>query len=203
MEVGVSCSDEELCQLAAGGNQQAEELLVSRYFPLVRAISREYYLRGGDSDDVCQVGDLGLLHAIRSYSDEKGTSFKTFATLCIRNQICSAVRDSLRYKYDSLSVTIPESELSRLDGAIGEVYLASSPCDPEDYLLDKEMHEEFRRAADSCLSKFEKKVLGFYLCGHSSRSIAAACGKKQKSVDNAIQRIRRKLTQALNHGVFS
>ena len=203
MEDSFSCTDEDLCLLAAGGNHKAEEVLVSRYFPLVRAISREYYLRGGDSDDVCQVGDLGLLHAIRSYSNDKGTSFKTFATLCIRNQICSAVRDSLRFKYDSLAVTFSEDELSGYEEKANDLFLGSAPPDPEAYLLEKEMHEEFQKAVDICLSKFEKKVLGYYLSGMSGQNIASACGKKQKSVDNAIQRIRRKLTQALKHGVIS
>lgn len=186
-------TDEQLQQLASSGDPMAEEDLVERYGRLVRMCARPYFLIGGDSEDLIQEGMLGLLSAIRMYDAQKESSFQTFAEKCIRNRIASALRSAGRKKHEplnsglSLDDVLSDESLSLGNQAFQRV--------PEEQVLARESAQEFTSTYWRCLSKFEIQVLQHYLRGFSYREIAAMIGRGPKAVDNAVQRIRRKLAK--------
>jgi len=194
-------SDEVLCTLAASGDRIAEETLVMRYNRLVRVCSRPFFLAGGDSEDLIQEGMFGLLKAIREFTPERDASFRTFAEVCIRNRILSAVTAASRNKHAPLNDSVPfETPFfdshSELPGAV------PSRENPEDILISREEQSERLDRLKDQLSGFEANILDHYLQGYSYHEIARQVGKSAKSVDNAVQRIRRKLAQA-SFGVIS
>ena len=180
--------DEPLCALAASGDREAEEALVVRYNRLVRMCARPCFLAGGDSEDLIQEGMLGLLSAIREYDPGKSAAFRTYAEICIRNRLFSAVKAAARNKHTPLNQSV--SIESPLYGGAGQS--GSQAKDPEEILLDRESLRERMEALMGRLSRFEAGVLRLYLSGLSYSEIAAQVGKSPKSVDNAVQRIRRK-----------
>ena len=197
-------SDEALCLSAARGDPQAEAELVRRYSRLVRVCARPLFLAGGDSEDLTQEGMLGLLSAIREYSPDSNASFKTYAELCIRHRLISAVRSSLRMKHS------PLNEYVSLDEILSEETKSSAAinCEqfrriPEEQDLARESKNDFLSYFSRYLSKLEIEILSQYLDGLSYTEIAQASGKTPKSVDNAVQRIRNKLARYLNLGDFS
>ena len=196
-------SDEDLCRLAGEGDRNAEELLVTRYTRLVRKIARPYFLIGGDSEDLTQEGMIGLMRAIREYSPERAASFRTFAERCIRSRLSSALRDAGRDKHAPLNQSVP------LDTPFFDANSYTSGTsdltqrDPEAYLIDREHTAALLSGVRKQLSEFEAKILGYYLDGLSCREIAETAGISPKSVDNAVQRIRRKTAQQLLSGDFS
>ena len=183
-------SDETLWKLASEGDLRSEELLAERYARLVRATARPYFLVGGDSEDLLQEGMIGLLSAIRQYDPGREASFQTFAETCIRNRIYTAIRSAQRSKHAPLNGYVPFDDL-RLDE--NQARLSGQTSDPEEIILARERVSETLTAAVA-LSSMERRVLGHYLDGFSYEEIARRLGRQQKSVDNAIQRIRRKLT---------
>lgn len=186
-------TDEELQALAKGGCGAAEELLAERYVRLVRVCARPYSLRGGDSEDLTQEGMLGLLSAIREYDPDKGAAFKTYAEICIRNRIQSALRSASRKKHAPLNDRVPLDEvLSDETQALGARYFQRSP---EEQVLARETENEFLSAYSRSLSRLEAQILPLYLAGLSYQEIASRIGKDVKAVDNAVQRIRRKLAR--------
>ncbi len=191
METPNAATDEVLWQLASGGDLQAEEQLAERYVRLVRCLARPYFLVGGDSEDLLQEGMIGLLSAIRQYDPERETAFKTFAEACIRNRIYTAIKSALRSKHTPLNGYI-SIESPQFDES--QTRTAGILTDPEDIILARERVSEVLEAAQSSLSAMESKVLGLYLDGCSYEEIARLLNRPEKSVDNAIQRIRRKLT---------
>lgn len=204
MEEYFSFSDERLQQLAAGGDSKAENVLAGRYSRLVRICARPFFLAGGDSEDLTQEGMLGLLSAIREYDGSLNTSFKTYAEICIRRRILSAIKSASRLKHT------PLNEGVSLEDAFGDESYASNPYPaldlrrtPEEQVLARESADEFFHRFSQCLSSFENKILRLYLDGLSYRAIAASCGCDEKAVDNAVQRIRRKLDRDPNFGDFS
>lgn len=194
-------SDEILCALVASGDREAEECLAARYSRLVRICARPYFLAGGDSEDLIQEGMIGLLSAIRGFRREKEAVFRTYAEVCIRNRVCSAVKTAARGKHSPLnqSVSIDSPQFGDAPDHISP----SSMSDPEDALISREDRENQMNALHSRLSDFEKTVLELYLNGLSCREIARQTGKPLKSVDNAVQRIRRKAAPFLTSGDFS
>ncbi len=190
-------SDNELQHLAAGGDVSAEETLVERYTRLVRICARPYFLAGGDSEDLTQEGMLGLLSAIRRFKPEDGTAFRTFAEVCIRNRMIEAVKSASRRKHDPLNdgVSLEYIILSE-ESTVGA---ASQPEAfrrvPEEQVLARESEKEFYSTFSRCLSDFETEVLFHFLDGLSYRQIAEATHRTEKAVDNAVQRIRRKLAR--------
>ena len=189
----VSLSDEQLQALAADREAGAEEMLAERYVRLVRICARPYFLNGGDSEDLIQEGMLGLLSAIREFDPGKGASFKTYAETCIRNRIQSAIRSAARKKHAPLNDGIPlEDVLSDDSQSLGTQLFQRSP---EEQVLARETEKEFISAYSRCLSRFEAQILRLYLAGLSYQEIAAQTGRAPKSVDNAVQRIRRKLAK--------
>ena len=201
-EMGMQ-SDEELCLLAASGNRLAEEALVTRYNRLVRTCARPFFLAGGDSEDLTQEGMVGLITAVREYDAGKEASFRTFAEICIRSRLYSVLRASARDKQQPLnqSLSLDDSHFDSNPLTSGTNNLAQR--NPEDFLIDREHTAALLSGVRKQLSEFEAKILGFYLDGLSCREIAKAVNKPPKSVDNAVQRIRRKVARQLLSGDFS
>lgn len=179
--------DEDLCTMASAGDRIAEEILITRYIRMVRTLSRPLFLMGGDSEDLIQEGMLGLLKAVRDYAPDRGASFRTFAHTCVRNSMISAVKTAAGKHHIPLNDSVPFETLlfDRND------QLAVS--DPETRFINREQLDQFY----SMLSSFEAKVLDLYLSGLSYLEIAEQVNRPLKSVDNAVQRIRRKLTREL------
>ncbi len=193
-------SDEMLCALVAQDSAQAEEELVSRYSRLVRICARPLFLAGGDSEDLIQEGMVGLLHAMRTYDRERQAQFRTYAEVCIRSRLVSAVRAAGRDKHSPLNHYV-SLETPLFDTAVG--HLSTQGDNPEDVLIDREVRNERLSALKDQLSGFEAKILRLYLGGLSYGEIALQMGRSAKSVDNAVQRIRRKLARQLTSGDIS
>lgn len=196
-------SDEALCRRAADGSREAEEALVRRYSGLVRSCARPLFLAGGDSEDLTQEGMVGLIKAVREYDASKEASFRTFAETCIRNRLYSVLRAAARDKHKALnqSVSLDTPEFDSNSYTSGTSNLAQR--NPEDFLIDREHTAALLSGVRKQLSEFEAKILGYYLDGLSCREIAETVGKPPKSVDNAVQRIRRKVAQQLLSGGLS
>lgn len=192
--------DEALCALAASGDRQAEESLVVRYNRLVRMCARPYFLAGGDSEDLIQEGMLGLLTAIRSFDPARDTAFRTYAAICIRSRLLSAVRAAQGGKHIPLNHSV-SFEPPLFDGA--NAHLFSTVESPEDVIIGREELKERLDALKGQLSELEAQILPPYLSGLSCGEIARRVGRSQKSVDNAIQRIRRKVARQFSSGVSS
>ena len=195
--------DNELQRLAANGDRAAEEALAGRYMQLVRVCARPLFLAGGDSEDLSQEGMFGLLSAIREYDPAQGVSFRSFAEHCIRMRLFSAVKSASRLKHLPLNDSMPLEQLSDDSSsqlsAAPEIFRRS----PEDLVLARESKEELKELCERRLSRLEKQVLDLYLEGLSYRDIARRLQREDKSVDNAVQRIRRKLAQTLHPGDIS
>ena len=196
-------SDEELCSLAASGKREAEEILVTRYNRLVRTCARPFFLAGGDSEDLTQEGMVGLIKAVREYNAEKEASFRTFAEICIRSRLYSVLRAAARDKQQPLnqSVSLDTPYFDSNSYTSGTNNLAQR--NPEDFLIDREHTAALLSGVRKQLSEFEAMILGYYLDGLSCREIAKAVSKSPKSVDNAVQRIRRKVARHLLSGDVS
>ena len=196
-------SDEALCALAASGNREAEEVLVARYNRLVRTCARPFFLIGGDSEDLTQEGMVGLIKAVREYDAAKEASFRTFAEICIRSRLYSVLRAAARDKHSPLNQSVPLDTpfLDSNSYTSGTSHLAQR--NPEEFLIDREHTAALLAGVRKQLSEFEAKILGYYLDGLSCREIAETVGKPPKSVDNAVQRIRRKVARQLQSGDLS
>lgn len=187
-------SDEVLCALAAAGDRTAEERLAERYSRLVRSCARPYFLAGGDSEDLIQEGMIGLLSAIRGFQSGREASFYTYAEVCIRNRLRSAARAAARDKHSPLNRSV-SLDVSPFDGApdtCGYGLPKQSVENPEDVVIGREESKARVKAMREQLSGFEKTVLDLYLDGFSYGEIAERLDRSVKSVDNAVQRIRRK-----------
>ncbi len=200
----IELTDTELQRLAVKGDSTAENELAIRYLRLVRICSRPYFLAGGDSEDLIQEGMMGLLSAIREYNSDIGSSFKNYVELCVKRRLLSAVKSASRLKHaflnDGVSLEEILSEESRNLSACGIEAFSRSP---EEQVLARESKNDFISTFSRYLSRFEIKVLELYLDGLSYSEIADSCAKTQKSVDNAVQRIRNKLARYLNLGDLS
>lgn len=178
--------DELLQSMAVSGDRRAEETLILRYNYVVRACARPLFLTGGDSEDLIQEGFLGLLDAIREFKTGRDASFATFAQVCIRNRLRSAIRRASRDKHTPLNTSL-SWESDDVEQKL------SPPLSPEELVIAREEQSESLERMQEGLSPLEREVLGHYLSGLSYEQIARAVGKDAKSVDNAVQRIRRKL----------
>ena len=200
-----SDSDEVLCGRAAAGDRVAEERLVIRYNRLVRVCARPYFLAGGDSEDLIQEGMVGLLAAIREYDPSKAASFRTYAEVCIKNRLLSVIKAAARDKHTPLNNSVSFETPLFCGNGDRYAYRASVQHleDPEEIFLSREAFRERMEALMGQLSGFEANVLRLYLTGLSYSEIAAEVKKSPKSVDNAVQRIRRKLAQHFSCGDVS
>lgn len=196
--------DNRLQEQAAVGDRQAEERLVVKYMRLVRRCSRPFFLVGGAPEDLIQEGMLGLLSAIRQYDPQQNAAFKTYAELCIKNRLLSAVKTDSRLKHNPLNDGLPLDSLLSEESQIPLLaYTELFRRTPEEQVLARENKMELQQSFKRCLSPMERNVLRLYLDGLSYQEIAEQTGKPIKAVDNAIQRIRRKLAQNLDSGVIS
>ena len=189
-------SDEELAVMASSGDHDAMDYLLRKYTGLVRAVAHGFFLSGGDSDDVIQEGMIGLFKAVRDFKADKNVSFAAFSKLCIKRQILSAVKIASRKKNSPLNSAVSLSEPAEIPAQ-----MQLSGNNPELMLIRREEHEDLVRVMDANLSVFEQKVLLHYLQGSTYREIGLLMDKPPKSIDNAIQRIKRKLAPYLkdNH----
>lgn len=198
-------SDEDLCAFAKRGDRNAEETLVVRYTRTVRVCARPYFLAGGDSEDLIQEGMVGLLHAIREYDPDREASFRHYAQVCIQNRLISAIKAAARDKHTPLNNYV-SFETPLFDG-----FTIHDTCgidhrrleNPEDTLIGREEVRERMNVLQDRLSGFEARILRLYLSGLSYSEIAAEVKRSPKSVDNAVQRIRRKLARHFSSGDVS
>lgn len=192
-------TDKEIVMLAKNGDNMAQEYVISKYEQFVKA--KSYFLIGADKEDIYQEGMIGLYKAIRDFNPDKFASFKSFAELCVTRQIITAIKTATRQKhiplntYISLSKPIYEEESDRtlLDTVVGITI-----TDPESLVIGKEEVEKIESAINSVLSELELEVLNSYLDGKSYQEIACDLDREAKSIDNALQRVKRKLEKCLN-----
>ena len=190
-----SFSDEDLAVLAQQGSDKALDFLLSKYFVYVRSKSLSYYIVGADRDDIIQEGMIGLFKAVRDFSSERGVSFKTFADVCVTRQIITAVKNASRQKHAPLNFYVSLNKPMSDDddtSTIGDILRQKQHMSPEEILIKKEDADILGSEMNRLLSKFELEVLSLYLNGNSYSDIAKLIGREPKSVDNALQRIKKK-----------
>jgi len=190
-------SDEEVVLLAQKGDVMATERIMNKYSSVVRRRARTYFLVGADREDVIQEGMIGLFKAVRDYSPDKQSGFKAFAELCITRQIITAIKTATRQKHMPLNTYISlnrplydeEYETTLMD-VLGE---DKTTVNPEEIMINREQFEDIHLKMDEILSTFECRVLSLYLQGKSYQDIGSVLGREPKAIDNALQRIKRKL----------
>jgi RNA polymerase sporulation-specific sigma factor len=194
-------SDEEIIAQAKSGNNRAQEYLITKYGNFVKAKAKSYFLIGADKEDIYQEGMIGLYKAIRDFNPEKSTSFKAFAEICVIRQIITAIKTATRQKhiplntYISLNKPIYEEESER---TLLDVLAGFKITDPEELMISKEQIEYIEEKISKVLSSLELEVLTSYLDGKSYQEIAIDLEKHSKSIDNALQRVKRKLEKCLD-----
>lgn len=188
--------DEDLVVLANDGNADAEEIIFHRYKNYVRSKARTYYLIGADNDDIVQEGMIGLYKAVRDFNKNKNIAFKTFADVCITRQILTAIRTANRHKHTPLNAYISMNAPAFGEDSnttIFNLVKEDAVSNPEElYILDETIRE-LKQLIYKKLSKFEKEVFELYLDGCSYNEISEKMQKSPKSIDNALQRIKKKL----------
>ncbi len=190
-------SDELLVDMARHGDEKAGDFLLKKYKDFVRSKARAYFLVGGDSDDLIQEGMIGLYNAISHYDESKASSFMTYAAICINNKLLSAVSADNRKKNEPLNGYVSLYSVITDDAgeeaSLSDVLPDTDNVNPENIILNEEQEKLARKRLLGKLSRLEKEILSYYLEGMSYSEIAAIIGKTEKSVDNAIQRIRSKM----------
>ncbi|HEX9890851.1 MAG TPA: RNA polymerase sporulation sigma factor SigH [Actinomycetota bacterium] len=187
--------DEELVRRYREGDRQAADFLLQRYRGIARSKARSYFVPGGDRDDVIQEGMIGLYKAIRDFDPGRERSFGTFADVCITRQVISAVKMARRHKHAPLNAYVSLSGPATGEGEDAGMLQAvlATVADPSDVVISGDEIRAMRHAFAEVLSDFETDVLHFYVEGKSYRAIAGTLGCTAKAVDNAVQRIRRKV----------
>lgn len=189
-------TDEELIRQIRNHDSAAMDYLLDKYRNMVKRETREIYIIGADSEDLMQEGMIGLFKAIRDYNEDKKCGFHTFATLCVKRQICTAVTSSNRKKHYPLNHYVSfYSQDEETNSSVMDMLAAEDMSNPETNLLLQERLGGIMEQIDTVLSKYERQVLEMYLDGCSYGQIAEALGKPEKSIDNAIQRIRKKMSE--------
>lgn len=193
-------SDEALSALAKHGDKDAERLLIVRFMPLVRLKTRPYFLIGADNADLVQEGAIGLFGAIRDFDNQRGTSFRSYAEVCIQNNIIAAVKRSTRKKHIPLNSYIsldkPFSEDDE-DSATLADRLGADSKSPEELFINREAELELMKRISEKLTDFEKQVLSLFLDGKTYKQIGEMTGRGAKAADNALQRVKKKVAAIL------
>ncbi|TWT11900.1 RNA polymerase sporulation sigma factor SigH [Planomicrobium sp. CPCC 101079] len=193
-------TDEELVSLVHSGNTEALDFLITKFRHFVRMKARSYFLIGADKEDIIQEGMIGLYKAIRDFRSDKLSSFRAFAELCIIRQIITAIKTATRQKhiplnsYVSLDKPIYDEESDR---TLMDVLTGNAIDDPEELMINNEEFLYMEEKMGEVLSDFEREVLTFYLDGQSYQEISEKLGRHVKSIDNALQRVKRKLERHL------
>ncbi|MBL5907397.1 RNA polymerase sporulation sigma factor SigH [Bacillus sporothermodurans] len=202
----VMMEDEQLIELVHKGDSDALDYLIQKYRNFVRAKARSYFLIGADKEDIVQEGMIGLYKAIRDYKEDKLTSFKAFAELCITHQIITAIKTATRQKhiplnsYVSLDKPIYDEESDR---TLMDVISGAKIMNPEELIINREKYGNIEEKISELLSDLERKVLALYLDGQSYQEISEELNRHVKSIDNALQRVKRKLERYLEVREFS
>jgi RNA polymerase sporulation-specific sigma factor len=193
-------ADEDIVEFVRLGDSEALEFLIHKYRNFVRAKARSYFLIGAEREDIVQEGMIGLYKAIRDFKGDKLASFKAFAELCITRQIITAIKTATRQKhiplnsYVSLDKPIYDEDSDR---TLLDVICGSRVCDPEEMVINQEEFSGLEEKMAEILSDLERKVLMLYLDGRSYQEIAVDLDRHVKSIDNALQRVKRKLEKYL------
>lgn len=188
-------SDEDAVLAAQNGSEDAFDYLLRKFRPAVMRRAGSYFLAGADKDDIIQEGMIGLFKAVRDYKPDRDAAFPTFAELCITRQIITAVKSASRLKhaplntYVSLDKPVNDEEY---DHSLMDIIASGDSSNPEDIIIDRENKELVEVKMEEVLSKLECRVLALYLKGKSYGEIAASINKDPKSIDNALQRIKKK-----------
>lgn len=193
-------TDEAVVQMCHDGDQLAEEYLLNKYKNLVRSKARSYFLIGADHEDIVQEGMIGLYKGIRDFRSDKLASFRAFAEMCVTRQIITAIKTATRQKhiplnsYVSLNKPLYDEESDR---TLMDVIVEGQADNPEELIISKEDLDSIQGRIGEVLSSLEQDVLDAYLDGKSYQEIAESLGRHAKSVDNALQRVKRKLEKFL------
>ena len=193
--------DEEIAIEAKTGNVMAQEYLINKYESFVKTKAKSYFLIGADREDIYQEGMIGLYKAIRDFNPEKLSTFKAFAELCVTRQIITAIKTATRQKhiplntYISLNKPIYEEESER---TLLDVLAGLKITDPEELVISQEEKIRIEEEIEKVLSRLELEVLNSYLDGKSYQEIACDLDRHAKSIDNALQRVKRKLEKCLD-----
>ena len=195
--------DEGVVQLAQAGDAEALLTLIDRYREFVRLKTRSYFLVGADREDIFQEGMIGLFKAIRDYRKDRDASFRAFAEICVTRQIITAVKTATRQKHTPLnsyvSLNNPAAEVEEPKRAVADVLASREVLDPVDLVISTEEALSIRNSFAKMLSRLEAEVLKLYIEGCSHQEIAVDLDRHVKSIDNALQRIKRKVEQHLRH----
>jgi RNA polymerase sporulation-specific sigma factor len=194
----VQLEDGYLIALAKQGKADAYDRLVRRYYGFVRLKASSYFLAGGDADDLIQEGLVGLYKAIRDYRTDRESSFRNFAELCITRQIITAVKTATRNKHTPLNQYVsfsssPSASVTEGDATLDEMIPGPSVHDPVNQVISSEELRALVACLSTVLSDLESRVLSLYLDGHSYEDVGAKLGCDTKTVDNALQRVKRKV----------
>jgi RNA polymerase sporulation-specific sigma factor len=198
-ELVTETTDEQLIHRVRDGDEDAIDVLLQRYRHYARAKARSYFLAGADREDIVQEGMIGLFKAVRDFREEKNTAFRAFAELCITRQIITAIKSASRQKhiplnsYVSLNRPIHREETD--ESPLAEHLRAQEIADPAELVISAEQITSLKESMGRELSDLETDVLMLYIDGKSYQEIADVLGRHVKSVDNALQRIKRKLEQ--------
>lgn len=193
-------TEEDIVLEAKNGNTRAQEYIISKYENFVKAKARSYFLIGADKEDIYQEGMIGLYKAIRDFNAEKSNTFKSFAELCITRQIITAIKTATRQKhiplntYISLNKPVSDDESDR---TLLDIISGIKITDPEELIISQEQKEYIEDEISKVLSELEMEVLQSYLDGKSYQEIACDLDRHAKSIDNALQRVKRKLEKCL------
>ena len=193
--------DEDVAVEAKEGNIEAQEYLISKYEMFVKTKAKSYFLIGADKEDIYQEGMIGLYKAIRDFNPHKLASFRAFAELCITRQIITAIKTATRQKhiplntYISLNKPVYEEESER---TLLDILSGIKISDPEELIISKEEIERMEKEISNALTELEMEVLTSYLDGKSYQEIACDLDRHAKSIDNALQRVKRKLEKCLS-----
>jgi RNA polymerase sporulation-specific sigma factor len=193
--------DEELLCRIHQGSSQALDVIMHKYINFVRAKARTYFLIGADKEDIIQEGMIGLYKAIRDYDGDKLSSFKAFAELCVTRQIITAIKTATRFKHMPLNSYISLDKPLRdedKDRTLMDVLVGSGDIDPQELLVNRENLGDMQLKLSELLSGLEKEVLQLYLEGRTYQEISKELNRHEKSIDNALQRVKRKLEQLLS-----
>lgn len=189
-------NDDDLVMFVRNGDSAALEFLINKYKNFVRAKARSYFLIGADHEDIVQEGMIGLYKAVRDFNGDKLSSFKAFAELCITRQIITAIKTATRQKhiplnsYVSLDKPLYDEESDR---TLLDVICGTRVTNPEELLINQEEFEDIELKMGELLSDLERQVLTLYLDGRSYQEISVDLNRHVKSIDNALQRVKRKL----------
>lgn len=201
IEKSYQCGPEEqMVEEAKKGDKRAQEFIISKYENFVKAKAKSYFLIGADKEDIYQEGMIGLYKAIRDFNAEKSTSFRAFAELCVTRQIITAIKTATRQKhiplntYISLNKPVSEEESDR---TLLDIISSIKITDPEELIISQEQKEFIEEEINKVLSDLEIQVLQYYLEGKSYQEIACDLDRHSKSIDNALQRVKRKLEKCL------